>query len=130
MPPKNAIILEKPPCRPLKKKLAGIIAQRKKAHAFYLKKSKVYQAFLEMERQTYAEGALSQKTKELIAVGISVVINRESCMEWHTGQALACGATADEVLEAVGVGMEMSGGPGTVAARFAMNVLEHHDAAE
>ena len=47
-------------------------------------------------------------------------------MEWHIGQALACGASEEEILEAIDVGIEMSGGPGTVAARFAMNVLEHH----
>ncbi|MDY0099835.1 MAG: carboxymuconolactone decarboxylase family protein [Bacteroidales bacterium] len=61
-----------------------------------------------------------------MAVGISVVINCESCMEWHIKQALDDGATGGEILEAIGVGIEMSGGPGTVSARFAMNVLEYY----
>jgi AhpD family alkylhydroperoxidase len=107
-------------------KILRIVELRKKAHSFYKAKSKVYRAFLEMERNTYTEGALSKKQKELIAIGISIVQNCESCMEWHISQALSDGAKEDEILEAIDVGIEMSGGPGTVASRFAMNVLEHY----
>lgn len=109
-----------------KKKIADIIAQRKKAHGFYAKNSKVYAAFVNMEQQTFCDGSLRKKDKELIAVGISVAINCESCMEWHIKEALANGASREDVLEAVEVGIEMSGGPGTVAARFAMLALEYH----
>jgi alkylhydroperoxidase/carboxymuconolactone decarboxylase family protein YurZ len=47
-------------------------------------------------------------------------------MEWHIHQALESGADEKEIIEALEVGIEMSGGPGTVAARFAMEVLEHY----
>jgi AhpD family alkylhydroperoxidase len=107
-------------------KIECIIKLRKKAHSFYNKKSKVFRSFLEMEKNTYADGALKKKDKELIATGISVVTNCESCMEWHIKQALDDGASQEEILEAIEVGIEMSGGPGTVAARFAMNVLEYY----
>jgi AhpD family alkylhydroperoxidase len=107
-----------------KTKIEQIIKLRKRAHSFYSKKSKVYKSFLDMEKNTYTDGALRKKYKELIAVGISVATNCESCMEWHIKQALDDGASQDEILEAVEVGVEMSGGPGTVSARFAMNVLE------
>ena len=86
--------------------------------------SPVYKAFLEMEKAAYCDGALSKKTKELIAAGISVVINCESCMQWHIGQAIKEGATEREVLEAIEVGIEMGGGPATVSARFALDVME------
>lgn len=86
--------------------------------------STVYAAFLDMERATYSDGALSKKDKELIAVGISVVIDCESCMQWHIGQAAEAGASEQEVLEAVEVGIEMGGGPATVSARFALRVME------
>lgn len=99
---------------------------RKKANSFYVKKSKVYGSFLEMEKNTYADGALTKKEKELIAIGISVAVNCESCMEWHISEALSDSASEDEILEAIGVGIEMSGGPGTVAARFAMTVLAYY----
>jgi AhpD family alkylhydroperoxidase len=45
----------------------------------------------------------------LIAVGISVAIDCESCMQWHVEQAAKAGASMREVLEAVEVGMEMGG---------------------
>ncbi|MDR1722632.1 MAG: carboxymuconolactone decarboxylase family protein [Tannerella sp.] len=81
---------------------------------------------MDMESKTFANGKLSKLQKELIAIGISVVINCESCMEWHIKQALDDGGTEDEILEAIGVGIEMAGGPATVSARFAMNVLEYY----
>jgi len=109
-----------------KKKIDQIINLRKKAHSFYSKRSKVYKSFVEMEKNTYINGALKKKEKELIATGISVATNCESCMEWHIKQALDDGASQEEILEAIEVGIEMSGGPGSVAARFAMNVLEYY----
>lgn len=105
--------------------LDDITKRRKAAHAKLLAAgSKVYKAFLEMERAAFSDGALPKKQKELIAVGISLVIDCESCMQWHIGQAAAAGASEREVLEAVEVGMEMSGGPGTVSARFALEVMD------
>ncbi len=109
-----------------KEKIDRIIALRKRANGFYGLKSKVFRAFTEMERQTYADGALPRRDKELIATGISVATGCESCMEWHIKQALDLGASEEQVLEAIEVGIEMSGGPGTVHARFAMLVLEYY----
>ena len=98
--------------------------RRKAAHAALLKlDSPVYKAFLEMERAAFADGALPRKSKELIAVGISVVIDCESCMQWHIEQAAKAGASQREVLEAVEVGMEMGGGPATAHARVALDVM-------
>ena len=105
-------------------KLDEITRRRKQAHAKLIAlDSKVYQAFLKMEAATYRDGALPKKEKELIAVGISVVIDCESCMQWHIEQAAQAGATAREVLEAVEVGIEMGGGPATVSVRFALDVM-------
>jgi AhpD family alkylhydroperoxidase len=106
-------------------RLDDITRRRKKAHARLLAlDSKVYKAFLKMEASAYSDGALPKKHKELIAVGISVVIDCESCMQWHIEQAAQAGATMQEVLEAVEVGIEMGGGPATVSARFALDVME------
>ncbi len=109
-----------------KEKIDQIIHTRKKAHSYFSLKSKVYQSFIDMEQNTYKDGKLSKLQKEMIAIGISIVQNCESCMEWHIKQALDNGASEDEILEAIEVGIEMAGGPGTVAARFAMNVLDYY----
>jgi AhpD family alkylhydroperoxidase len=106
-------------------KRAEISHRRKAAHAKLLElDSAVYKAFLEMERVTFSEGALPRKVKELIATGISIVIDCESCMQWHIEQARQAGASKREVLEALEVAMEMGGGPATVSARFALEVME------
>jgi AhpD family alkylhydroperoxidase len=109
-----------------KEKIESIIRIRKKAHTYFLKKSEVYRSFTDMEKKTFREGKLSILNKELIAAGISVVINCESCMEWHIRKALDEGATEDQIIEAIEVALEMSGGPGTVSARFAMSVLDFY----
>jgi AhpD family alkylhydroperoxidase len=102
-----------------------IRAKRKSAHArLTAQGSKVYEAFLDMESAAYGDGLLPKKVKELIAVGISVVKDCESCMEWHITQAAKAGASRGEVMEAVEVGIEMGGGPATVSARFALEVMD------
>ena len=108
-------------------KIEHIIKTRKKAHGFYSDHSDVYRSFLDMEKKTFKDGKLSKVHKELIAAGISVVINCESCMEWHIKQALENGASEAEILEAIDVGIEMGGGPATVSARFALSVLEYYN---
>lgn len=111
--------------RPALDKLKELSRKRIAAHrAMMSLESGVYRAFLDMEQAAYSDGALPKKEKELIAVGISVVINCESCMQWHIEQAAKSGASMREVLEAVEVGIEMGGGPATASARFALDVME------
>jgi AhpD family alkylhydroperoxidase len=106
-------------------KLDEMTRRRKDAHKKLLAaKSGVYEAFLKMEQAAFADGVLPKKHKELIAVGISVATNCESCMQWHIGQAASFGASENEVFEAMEIGIEMAGGPGTVSARFALEVME------
>ena len=106
-------------------KLREISLRRKRAHSRLLElDSGVYSAFLALEKAAYREGALTKKTKELVAIGIAVVKDCESCMQWHIEQAARAGASSREVLEAVEVGIEMGGGPAVVSARFALEVME------
>ena len=106
-------------------KLREITIKRKRAHTKLLSlNSKVYQAFLEMEKAAYSDGVLPKKYKELIAVGISVVTDCESCMQWHIEQAKMAGASKEEIFEAIEVGIEMGGGRATVSARFALEVID------
>lgn len=106
-------------------KLKAMSITRKWAHGKLLDlESKTYRAFIGMETAAFSAGALGKKEKELIAVGISVRIDCESCMQWHIEQAARAGASYEEVLEAVEVGIEMGGGPATVSARFALKVME------
>ena len=103
-----------------------ISRRRDLGQAYLAKHSKVFRAFNEVEREAFKDGALPRKAKELIATGISIIENCQSCMEWHIKEALKAGASREEVLEAIGVAIEMGGGPATVYSRFAVEVLECH----
>ena len=106
-------------------KIEDIRKRRKIAHSKLLSLgSKVYEKFLQLEEAAYADGVLKKKDKELIAVGIAVATDCESCMERHISEAVKSGATFSEVLEAVEVGIEFCGGKATVSARFALEVMD------
>jgi AhpD family alkylhydroperoxidase len=58
----------------------------------------------------FKEGKLSQKEKQLIALGVSVFSQDEYCIIYHTKGCLDQGATEEEILEAVGVTAAFGGG--------------------
>jgi alkylhydroperoxidase/carboxymuconolactone decarboxylase family protein YurZ len=45
-------------------------------------------------------------------------------MQWHIEQASVAGASFEEIFEAIEEAIEMGGGPATVSARFALEVME------
>ncbi len=61
-----------------------------------------------------ADGALSAKTKELIALAISITRECDGCVAAHARGAARRGATTEEVAEMIGVAISMNGGPATV----------------
>ena len=109
-----------------KKYIEKIIRDRKHSHDYLLKKSQVYSSFIKLEDAAFINGSLNKKNKELIAIGISIIKDCESCLEWHIHEALKNDAKEDEIIEAIGVAIEMGGGPCTVSARFAHKVLEYY----
>ena len=87
----------------------------------------VMKGFGEMHRAAVADGALSRATKELMALAIGIATRCEGCIALHVHDALAAGATRDEVYEAIGVAVMMAGGPGSVYATEALDALEQFD---
>lgn len=57
------------------------------------------------------EGAVDAKTKELIAIGVSVYSRCEYCIIYHVYNALKVGATREEIMEAALVAGAFGGGP-------------------
>ncbi len=107
-------------------KIEKIIEDRKYSHAFFQKKSKAYNAFIALAQTAFTGGEVDRKHKELIALGISVAINCEACMEHHVGEAINAGASEQQILECIDVAIEMGGGPATASARFALKALEYY----
>ncbi|MCH8474547.1 MAG: carboxymuconolactone decarboxylase family protein [Opitutales bacterium] len=71
----------------------------------------VVKGFAQMGKAVKADGALTEKTKELIALGIAISIRCESCIAFHARNAVKAGASREEVLETVGTCIYMGGGP-------------------
>lgn len=72
--------------------------------------------FLSLHEATMAEGAVSTRMKEVVALAISVVKRCEGCIAYHAKAAARAGATLDEVAEVLAVALLMDGGTASVYA--------------
>ncbi len=68
-------------------------------------------AFHELLESVMKDGALTTKTKELIALAIAISTQCQYCIAFHLKKALEAGASKEEILEAVWVAVLMHGGP-------------------
>jgi AhpD family alkylhydroperoxidase len=69
-----------------------------------------HDAFEAFSRQVFADGALPEKTKQLIAVAVAHVTQCPYCIRSHTRQAQRKGASDREIMEAIWVAAEMRAG--------------------
>jgi len=107
------------------RKIEQSIRDRKALHLVFLKHVKTYKPFLEVEAKAFGDGALSKKTKELMALSIAIVTKCEPCMEWHLDQALQAGASDAQIYETIDVAIEMGGGQAGAYARFVLKALDY-----
>jgi AhpD family alkylhydroperoxidase len=82
-----------------------------------------------MHAQAMADGALDHKTKELIAVALSVGSRCDPCIAFHVPAALRHGATREEIMEVLAVAVMMGGGPSLMYAAHVIEALEEETAA-
>jgi AhpD family alkylhydroperoxidase len=80
----------------------------------------VINGYAAMQRAALADGALSAKVKELIALAVAVTRECDGCIAAHAKGAARHDATEAEVAEALGVAVMLNGGPGTVWAPRAL----------
>lgn len=81
-------------------------------------------AFQALMRAASTDGALSSKTKELMAVAISIAMRCEGCVLFHVDGARRRGATREELAETIAVAIEMGGGPATVYGGKALAIFD------
>src|SRR5262249_43639954 len=65
--------------------------------------------------------ALDRKTKELIAVGISVAVRCDDCIGCHVKAAIEQGASQEEVTEALATAIYMGAGSSVMYATHALD---------
>ncbi len=77
-------------------------------------------AFSALAEAASRDGALERKTKELIALALSVAAHCDGCIGFHAKALARLGATKAEVEEALGMAVYMGGGPAMMYAAEAM----------
>ena len=80
----------------------------------------LFTAFSGMIASNLKPGALDRRQKELIGVAGSVITWCEPCLAHHLRDAVAAGATKQEIIEAASVGVNFGGAPSFV---FVYSVL-------
>jgi AhpD family alkylhydroperoxidase len=88
----------------------------------------VMKAFSAIAQAALQPKALDTKTKELIALAISVAIRCDACVAFHAQAAMQRGATRDEVMEAVGMAIYMGAGPSVMYAAQAVEAFDQFTA--
>ena len=84
----------------------------------------VMKSFGELGRAATANGVLDRKTKELIALALSVAARCDPCIGFHMQTLVKLGVTRQEVDETLGVATYMGGGPSLMYAANAINAFE------
>ncbi len=88
----------------------------------------VMRAFSAMARAAGEPKALDAKTKELLALGISVAIRCDGCIAFHAESAVKLGASREEVMETMGMAIYMGAGPSVMYAAQAVEAYDQFSA--
>jgi len=80
--------------------------------------------FSNLQKDVMADGALTGKTKELIAMGIAVTNRCDGGIPNHIKNALDAGASFSEIMETIGVSILMGGSMALVNGCEALEALD------
>lgn len=80
-------------------------------------------AWRNFSKTVFQEGAISEKTKQLIAIAVAHVTQCPYCIRSHTKQALHKGATQQEIMEAIWVAAEMRAGAAVAHSALAIDEM-------
>ena len=84
----------------------------------------VMNGFSAMAQAASKEGALDKKTKELIALALSVAARCDGCIGFHVKTLVKLSATREEFLETLSMAIYMGGGPSLMYAADALTAFE------
>ena len=83
----------------------------------------IHDAFEAFGHAVFADGALLEKTKQLIAVAVAHTTECPYCIQGHTRLATRKGASPQEIMEAIWVAAEMRAGAAYAHSTLALNAL-------
>lgn len=71
--------------------------------------NQVVRRFFALDTQTYKDGALDLKTKELLGLVASMVLRCDDCVSYHVAQCKQAGVNRDEFFETFSVALVVGG---------------------
>ena len=71
--------------------------------------NQVVRRFFALDTQTYKDGALDVKTKELLGLVASMVLRCDDCISYHVAQCKQAGVDRDEFFETFSVALVVGG---------------------
>ena len=83
-----------------------------------------FKGFDVMGKAAKISGALDEKTKEIMALGIAVATRCESCIGFHIKSLVGLGLTRDELCEALAMATFMGGGPSYAYSAKALSAYD------
>lgn len=81
-------------------------------------------AFGALGKSVKEGGTLDYKTKEFVALGISVAVRCEPCISLHVEALIKAGATREEVADVLAMSIQMGGGPSMMYAAKALECFD------
>ncbi|HMO52298.1 MAG TPA: carboxymuconolactone decarboxylase family protein [Kiritimatiellia bacterium] len=100
----------------------------KNAATFAKENPNVMQGFRQLSSSAIADGVLSSKQKEFIALAIGVAQRCDGCIGFHVKKLIELGATREEIVEALGVNVYMGGGPALMYVAEALHAYDEFKA--
>lgn len=83
----------------------------------------IHEAWDAFSNAVFAEGSLSEQTKQLIAVAVAHTTQCPYCIQGHTKLAKRKGATPEQIMEAAWVAAEMRAGVAYAHSTIALHAL-------
>ncbi|MGE6739918.1 carboxymuconolactone decarboxylase family protein [Allorhizobium pseudoryzae] len=80
--------------------------------------------FYALAKGATADGALSKKTKELLALAIGITQRCDGCIGFHVKALKDLGATREEIAEVAALSTYMGGGPAMMYAADALRAWD------
>jgi AhpD family alkylhydroperoxidase len=71
--------------------------------------NQVVRRFFALDTQTYKDGALQAKTKEMLGLVASMVLRCDDCISYHVAECRRAGVTREEFFEVFSVGLVVGG---------------------
>jgi AhpD family alkylhydroperoxidase len=69
----------------------------------------VIKRFFNLDTNTYQEGALSLKTKEMLGLACSMVLRCDDCIKYHVEKCIEAGLNKEELYEVFSVSLVVGG---------------------